>query len=93
MGLHRMAKGELPEDAVNVSPPVALAFQYAASLKFRDDLLNGTLGDANGGHYVPQAHFRVLGETKKDMGVIGEERPARGRSAGRNIFFHFGVDG
>ena len=93
MGLYRMPQWELSVNAVNVAAADSFAFENPAGFQFRNDFLHGTFGNANGSHHVSQPHFRVLREAQKDVGVIGEKRPTRGFSAGRNTFFHFGVDG
>lgn len=93
MGLHRVAERELAVDAVNIAATDSFPLENAAGHEFRDDLLHRTFRDADCGHHIPQAHFRVLGKAQQDVRVVGEERPTGADGAWGNIFFHFGVDG
>lgn len=75
VSLDRVAERKIPIHAVLVAPTVPLALEVAAGLEIGHDPLHRTLGDADAFGGVAQAQFRILGQQKKDVGVIAEKRP------------------
>ena len=71
----RMAKGRLSVDGISVSSSVFLTGDDAGLLKFGDDALNGSLGDADLDSDISEASFGISQEADKDVGVVCQERP------------------
>lgn len=75
--LDRMPQGLIAEDAVLILSPDLLAFNEAPLFQVSDDLLDGSLGDADPCRHGAENHERVLSQQDQDMRVIRQKCPAR----------------
>jgi hypothetical protein len=75
--LGRMAHLCLLVDDVTVPAAVPLALHRSCLDQVNEDPLRGSLGDPDVGGDVPEADIRVSCDAKENLGVVGEEPPAR----------------
>jgi hypothetical protein len=71
----RVTQGKLRHDLVAISPAPSLAQHVARVDEVGQDLVGGALGDADGGGDVAQPNARVMGDARKDVGVVRQEVP------------------
>ena len=74
----RMSQGELGLDLVAVPAAVPLAQHVALLHQLGQDPVGGALGDPDRRGDVSQANARIVGDTREDVSVVGQEIPSRG---------------
>jgi hypothetical protein len=72
----RVSQGKLRSDLVAIAPTVPLSQYIAVFDQVIEDLVCAPLGDADRSGDVAKTNSGIIGDTKQDMSVIGEEVPA-----------------
>ena len=72
-----MRERQITLDGVPITP--ALSFPHDISLlsQLREDSVGPALGNAYRVSDIPDANARVIGDANEDVGVVGQEVPAR----------------
>lgn len=76
-------------DLVMVAGAVPVAGEVSGPLELAHDAVGGSLGDADARGDVSQAHVRIPGHAKKDVGMVCEEAPTGHRL--HDIYFMFSM--
>src|ERR1700734_2330370 len=76
---------EMRLDLVAVAAAVLLLDDVPGLGQVSDNAVGAALGDVEPGRYIAQADARVLCDAHQDSGVVGQERPARGRQLSHPI--------
>lgn len=74
--LDRVPELHVQAKDVAVAPTLPVPRDDPGGREVGDDLLDGTLGDADSGGNILQQDVRVIGEADQDVSVIGEESPS-----------------
>ncbi len=72
----RMAQVTAAVDSVAVSAPRPLDFQHSVICQFRDDALDGSLGEPHRRRHVPNAGIRMPQKPQHHVTVIAHKSPA-----------------